>query len=97
MSRLGLPSEYDYWLREYSPNIPLKSITTISHPTYGGFRRALTVPSLCFRNLTSNLARLSLRGFSFNGIAADGGGPINGLDNRRVKGRSIEETLYGGT
>ena len=25
---MGLPSEYDYWLREYSPNIPLKSITT---------------------------------------------------------------------
>ena len=23
--------------------------------------------------------------------------PFNGLDNRRVKGRSIEETLYGGT
>ena len=28
MSRLGLPSEYDYWLAEYSPNIPQKSITT---------------------------------------------------------------------
>ena len=28
VSRLGLPSEYDYWLAEYSPNIPLKSITT---------------------------------------------------------------------
>ena len=28
VSSLGLPSEYDYWLREYSPNIPLKSITT---------------------------------------------------------------------
>ena len=28
VSRLGLPSEYDYWLREYSLNIPLKSITT---------------------------------------------------------------------
>ena len=28
MSRLGLPSEYDYWLREYSLNNPLKSITT---------------------------------------------------------------------
>ena len=32
MSRLGLPSEYDYWLREYSLNIPLKSITTNHHP-----------------------------------------------------------------
>ena len=29
VSRLGLPSEYDYWLREYSLNIPLKSITII--------------------------------------------------------------------
>ena len=28
VSRLGLPSEYDYWLREYSLNIPQKSITT---------------------------------------------------------------------
>ena len=28
MSRLGLPSEYDYWLVEYSPIIPQKSITT---------------------------------------------------------------------
>ena len=28
MSRLGLPSEYDYWLAEYSPIIPQKSITT---------------------------------------------------------------------
>ena len=28
VSRLGLPSEYDYWLREYSLNTPLKSITT---------------------------------------------------------------------
>ena len=27
-SRLGLPSEYDYWLAEYSPIIPQKSITT---------------------------------------------------------------------
>ena len=26
--RLGVPSEYDYWLREYSLNIPQKSITT---------------------------------------------------------------------
>ena len=32
VSSLGLPSEYDYWLREYSPNIPLKSITTNLHP-----------------------------------------------------------------
>ena len=28
LSRLGLPSEYDYWLAEYSPIIPQKSITT---------------------------------------------------------------------
>ena len=28
VSRLGLPSEYDYWLAEYSPIIPQKSITT---------------------------------------------------------------------
>ena len=32
MSRLGLPSEYDYWLAEYSPIIPQKSITTSAHP-----------------------------------------------------------------
>ena len=32
VSRLGLPSEYDYWLAEYSPNIPLKSITTSLDP-----------------------------------------------------------------
>ena len=31
VSRLGLPSEYDYWLAEYSPIIPQKSITTSSH------------------------------------------------------------------
>ena len=31
MSRLGLPSEYDYWLAEYSPIIPQKSITTNCH------------------------------------------------------------------
>ena len=31
VSSLGLPSEYDYWLREYSPNIPLKSTTTTAH------------------------------------------------------------------
>ena len=28
MSRLGLSSEYDNWLAEYSPIIPQKSITT---------------------------------------------------------------------
>ena len=28
VSRLGLASEYDYWLAEYSPIIPQKSITT---------------------------------------------------------------------
>ena len=28
VSRLGLPSEYDYWLAEHSPIIPQKSITT---------------------------------------------------------------------
>ena len=31
MSRLGLPSKYDYWLAEYSPIIPQKSITTAGH------------------------------------------------------------------
>ena len=28
VSGLGLPSEYDYWLAEYSPIIPQKSIIT---------------------------------------------------------------------
>ena len=28
VSGLGLPSEYNYWLSEYSPIIPQKSITT---------------------------------------------------------------------
>ena len=28
VSRLGLPSKYDYWLAEYSPIIPQNSTTT---------------------------------------------------------------------
>ena len=47
------------------------------------------------------LAMLSLRGFSVDEIAVDGWWrkrcPFNGLDNRGVKGRRIEETLYGAT
>ena len=31
VSRLGLPSEYDYWLAEYSPIIPQESITQTSY------------------------------------------------------------------
>ena len=31
MSRLGLPSKYDYWLVEYLPIIPQKSITTYNN------------------------------------------------------------------
>ena len=34
MSRLGLPKEYDYWLAEYSPIIPQKSITTNRKPSF---------------------------------------------------------------
>ena len=32
VSRLGLPSKYDYWLAEDSPIIPQKNITTNSYP-----------------------------------------------------------------
>ena len=36
MSTLGLSSEYDYWLAEYSLIIPQKSITTTGHPGQSG-------------------------------------------------------------
>ena len=31
VSRLGLPSDYDYWLAEHSPIIPQESITQTSY------------------------------------------------------------------
>ena len=37
LSRLGLPSEYDYWLAEYSPIIPQKRITTTKDPGSGWY------------------------------------------------------------
>ena len=36
VNRLGLPSEYNYCLIEYSPIIPQKSITTTGHPGQSG-------------------------------------------------------------
>ena len=41
MSRLGLPSEYDYWLSEYSPIIPQKSNTTDVYIVQYYFRRVV--------------------------------------------------------
>ena len=41
VSRLGLLSEYDYWLVEFSPTIPQKSITTNNNANF--FRKSLTL------------------------------------------------------
>ena len=59
VSRLGLPSEYDYWLAEYSPIIPQKSITTNMHISTCPIQSTLTshchcyLPPIVFRHTAS--------------------------------------------
>ena len=48
VSRLGLPSEYDYLLAEYSPIIPQKSITTNVNTVKMSFEN--TKYFCCFKN-----------------------------------------------